>query len=75
MERYKNRSGNSGVVAYDAQGGAITVEFKGGKVYVYTYESTGRSTVERMKALAADGKGLSGFIAAHVGKAYADRLR
>jgi hypothetical protein len=73
MKRYKNLSGNSGVVAYKFDGDSITVQFEDG-VYQYTYASTGRSRVERMKVLAAAGTGLSTFIARYVRDAYAAKF-
>jgi hypothetical protein len=75
MDRYRNLSGHSGVIAYEAARNSITVEFQDGAVYLYNYQSTGRSKVEQMKALASAGRGLSTFIARHVGNAYAEKLR
>lgn len=74
MERYKNTSGNSGVVAYEIGRDSIAVEFEDGVTYLYTYKSAGRSNIERMKALAATGSGLSTFIVRHVRKAYAAKF-
>jgi hypothetical protein len=71
LERYGNLSGNSGVVAYEIARESVTVEFQDGGMYLYTYQSAGRYNVEHMKVLAASGRGLSAFIARHVGKAYA----
>ena len=75
MERYRNLSGNSGVVAYRAGRDSIAVQFEDGAIYLYTVGSAGRSNIEQMKALAASGRGLSTFIARHVRKAYAAKLR
>jgi hypothetical protein len=75
MERYRNLSGNSGVVAYRIARDAITVEFEDGGLYLYTVESAGALNIERMKALAAAGRGLSTFIVRHVRDAYAAKLR
>jgi hypothetical protein len=75
MKRYKNLNGNSGVVAYKAGATSITVQFEDGAVYLYTYASAGRIAIERMKVLAATGKGLSTYIARYVRNAYAARLR
>jgi len=66
MRRYANRSGNSGVVAYELGKDSITVEFTGGHRYRYTADSAGASNIENMQALAADGRGLAGFISQHV---------
>jgi hypothetical protein len=75
MVRYKNASGNSGVVAYEIGRDSIAVEFEDGAIYLYTYQSAGRSNIEEMKSLAAAGRGLSTFIVRCVRKAYAAKLR
>lgn len=75
MTRYKNLHGNSGVTAYEIGRASITVEFGDGGRYLYTYESAGRTRIERMKLLARAGTGLSAFISRHVRDAYAARLR
>lgn len=71
MERYRDLSGNSGVVAYHLGHDSILVQFKNGSRYLYTYASTGPSDVDHMKRLAEKGKGLATFISRHVGKRYA----
>jgi hypothetical protein len=75
MQPYKNLSGNSGVVAYEAGGDSIIVEFEDGAIYRYTADSAGGANIEIMKQLAREGRGLSTFIVRHVRKAYAARLR
>ena len=75
MKRYANRSGNSGVVAYQVGTDSITVEFVDGQHYLYTYESAGADNVEHMKVLAAQGQGLSGFISKTVRNDYASKYR
>jgi|GEM_PF-121704 len=64
METYKNLGGNSGVVAYLIGDDSIVVRFASGQhtFYRYTYASAGSEAVERMKSLAAAGRGLNGFI-------------
>lgn len=74
MKQYKNLSGNSGIITYETADEAILVEFQDGRQYLYTYQSTGRSKVEQMKTLAADGKGLCTFISRHVRDAYVTGL-
>lgn len=71
MERYGNQSGDSGVVAYEVGDRSITVRFRGGATYLYTYASAGEQAVERMKRLAASGRGLSSFISRSVKDHYA----
>jgi hypothetical protein len=75
MERYKNLSRNSGVVAYEIGRDSVTVKFQDGATYLYTYASAGESNVEQMKVLAVTGRGLSTFIARHARMAYAAKLR
>ena len=74
MERYKNRSNESGVVAYKIGRGSITVEFLGGETYLYTDKSAGADNITQMKQLAQDGAGLSTFISQHVHNAFAQKL-
>lgn len=73
MQQYQNRSGNSGVVAFDTGPDFIQVQFVGGETYLYTYASTGADVVERMKTLAQQGLGLSTFISQTVKTAYATK--
>jgi hypothetical protein len=75
MEPYKNLGGDSDVVAYEIGSDSITVEFRDGAIYVYNYQSTGKTDVEQMKTLAVAGQGLNGFISRVVGKRYAAKLK
>jgi hypothetical protein len=75
MEKYKNLSGNSGVIAYTFGEYSITVQFSDGEVYQYTYESAGKRNVEKMKKLAIAGKGLSSFISRTVKERYAEKVK
>ena len=74
MTRYRNRNGNSGVVAYALGKDSITLKFDAGGVYEYTAASAGRTNIDRMKALAADGRGLAAFVARNVRERYARKL-
>jgi hypothetical protein len=67
---YKNLAGDSGVAAYECGGDWIAVRFRSGDTYRYTYGSAGRNRIERMKALAEKGAGLSTFISKHAADAY-----
>ena len=75
LHRYANRSGHSGVAAYAARGDGILVEFSDGKLYFYSLAVPGRHHVERMKALAEAGAGLSSYISRQVGRRFAARVR
>ena len=74
MKPYGNRSGGSGVVAYEIEDRAILIRFQGGDTYRYTYERTGQFEVEKMKRLAESGKGLSSYISRMVGDRYDEKL-
>ncbi|WP_312516804.1 hypothetical protein [Massilia sp.] len=78
MQRYSNRSGESGIVAYeigkDPKEPAIIVEFLGGDRYLYTGHSAGVENIARMQELAHEGQGLSTFISRHVRERYARKL-
>jgi len=75
VERYANRSRNSGVVAFEIAADSITVKFVDGNKYLYTYDSAGAENVDHMKQLALRGEGLSGFISATVRDRYARKFR
>ncbi len=76
MEKYKNISGKSKVNTYeiDTEEDSITVKFQTDGTYVYNYQSTGASNIEKMKTLALKGKGLDSFISRFVKQRYAKRL-
>lgn len=58
-----NPKSTRGVKAYEAGEDYIIISFHNGSYdYKYTYESAGKVTIEVMKKLAAEGKGLAAFI-------------
>ncbi len=75
MERYKNLSGDSGVVQYQLSEGAILVQFTDGSLYEYTDESAGGNEIATMHRLAVAGRGLSSFISTTVRKNYSRKIR
>ena len=75
MERYRNRGGDSGIVAYEKGPDSITVKFSDGSVYLYTNQSAGSANIEHMKRLSITGEGLNSFINRWVKKGYARKLR
>lgn len=75
MMPYANRSGNSGVVSFEIAEDSISIEFRDGHTYQYTYSSAGQRNVERMKRLARNGQGLSTFISQNVKNDYARKWR
>lgn len=70
MKLYQNKSGNSGVFAYETGRTFIRIQFLEGARYTYSYKSASKEHVEQMKLLAEEGKGLSGYISRHVKDAY-----
>ena len=67
MPVYSNKRENSPVTNYEIHGDAITVRFKGGNSYTYSYNGpAGKYHVDEMKALAAKGAGLSAYITQNV---------
>jgi hypothetical protein len=75
MVRYRNLSGDSGVVAYEIGSDWIDVKFQDGWIYRYSYASAGPFHVEIMKGLAKDGRGLSTYVVRNVRKSYASKRR
>jgi hypothetical protein len=70
MQPYPNLSNGSGVSAYEIGADYIIVQFHRGRPYRYSYASAGEHHVERMKELAASGRGLSTYISQHVHNQY-----
>jgi hypothetical protein len=69
-ERYRNLNGDSGVTYYAIGSDFIAVQFQDPNVYIYDNIRPGLAHVERMKALAAGGRGLGSYISQHVRKAF-----
>ena len=74
MPRYKNLSGHSGVVAYEIAPDSIALTFVNGDRYLYSVDRPGRADVDRMKAFAKAGRGLSTFVSQHVRGNYDRKL-
>ncbi|ADW72604.1 MULTISPECIES: hypothetical protein [Rahnella] len=62
MEKYQNRGGNSGIVAFTTTEDSITVKFKDGWHYIYNSIRPGVTDVDHMIAMAKAGSGLHGYI-------------
>ena len=75
MKRYRNLSGDSGVVAYKLTPASIVVQFGDGWKYEYTDRDVGPAAMAMMHRLAASRRGLSGFISTTVRKGYARKFR
>lgn len=75
MKRYEDITGTSGITAYEIKDESITIEFSRGSVYIYTYSSTGKRNIEKMKKLALAGKGLSTYISRNIKDKYETKIR
>jgi hypothetical protein len=65
LQRYANRSGNSGVPAFRIFDHAIVVQFGGGAVCRYSKASAGSRHLATPKQLARASAGLATFITQH----------
>jgi len=65
MQRYRNRSGTSGVREFEIGSDFIVLRWASPKLYTYSYESVGKQNVEEMKRLALRGSHLNKFINEH----------
>ncbi|MBW8760206.1 MAG: hypothetical protein JF586_21665 [Burkholderiales bacterium] len=74
MPRYRNLDGHSGVLRFETTPDSITLTFVDGDRYVYTHARPGRADVDRMKALAQAGRGLSTYVARQVRERYERKL-
>ena len=74
MKSYENVGGESAIVAFESGDDSITVEFRDGSIYLFTYRSAGSANVEQMKKYAVFGHGLNGFISRFVGMESGTRL-
>lgn len=66
MEKYANRSGQSGISAYEVGLDYIRIRFSSRAIYQYSYRKAGRYHVENMKKLAVRGSGLNSYINSNV---------
>ncbi|CAH2927168.1 MAG: FIG00464195: hypothetical protein [uncultured Paraburkholderia sp.] len=64
MQRYGNRSGISGVVAYEIGEDFVAARFNSGTTYWYSNTSVGVEHLAALKRLAR-GKGLGTYISQH----------
>ena len=64
MTPYCNLSGESNVVSYEITEDSIHVVFRSGthRNYLYNSVKPGRATVDQMKSLAEQGRGLNSYI-------------
>ena len=74
MKKYKGKSGNNGVTAYEILEKKIILEFKYKDLYLYDYTKPGKKHVEQMKILAEDGKGLTKYVNQNVRDNYKEKI-
>jgi hypothetical protein len=67
MKRYNDRSGASGILAYNIGKDFIEIKFKTEPSFIYIYSNklNGKKHIDAMKKLAAHGEGLSTYISQH----------
>jgi hypothetical protein len=73
MEPYANASGKSAITQFEAGADFIKIKIKRKGTYLYTYGTTGREHVDKMKELAKQGRGLSRYISSVVKGRYASK--
>ena len=66
MQPYRDKHGDSGIVAYETGPESITVRFHQGGTYLYDGVKPGARHVAEMKRLAWAGEGLNTYINQHV---------
>ena len=74
MPLYKNTSKNSGIISYSIGANYIKIVFKDGEAYLYSHKSAGKTHINKLKALAKEGKGLTTYINQHVKEKYESKL-
>ena len=65
MHRYRNWSGTSGILGYEAGLDFIRVWWEEDNPYTYTYATVGEVHVEEMRRLAKNGSHLNAYINKH----------
>lgn len=68
-------SKKSGIAAYTYSSDRISIKFRSGSIYEYTYSSAGKRNIEKMKKLADKGSGLNSFINKKVRHKYSKKQR
>lgn len=74
MQPYANKSGISGIKAFELDDDAIVVWFASGEGYRYAAERPGKAHVEAMRQHAMEGVGLATYINRYVRDEYAEKL-
>ncbi len=66
MKKYGNKSGNSGIFAYELGIGFIRIKFVDGTIYRYTQQMIGLEYFNKMCLLAQSDRGLNTFISLYI---------
>lgn len=74
MQPYVDRSGRSGIVAYELGDSWIKIRFRDGDTYLYDANQPGAAHVRAMARLARAGAGLNTYISRHVRDRFAGKL-
>ncbi len=74
MLRYKSKNEDAGVWAYETGADFIKLRFRDGRTYLYDYNKPGKIAVNKMKKLAATGKGLTTYVNQQVRENYSRKL-
>jgi hypothetical protein len=74
MQQYSDSRGRSGVLGYDVGNDFVTVHFKDGSAYKYTYESAGARVVGQMKRFAKKGSHLNAYINKNARNRYSEKI-
>jgi len=75
FERYKDLSGDGGIIAYLILESAIIILFNNGYMYLYNYRKPGKEHIDQMKKFAKAGKGLKTYINQKVRDNYSDKFK
>lgn len=75
MKPYKNKSGNSGIKAYENLDGGIKIQFVDGSIYLYNHKFNGERAIRIMKALAEKGIGLTTYINQEIRENFAEKIQ
>lgn len=73
MQPYANKSGKSGIVAYEITADSIIVQFRDDWKYVYNTVTPGAVMLAQLKNLAQAGSGLNSYISSTVKKNFANK--
>lgn len=74
LQRYGTSNHEAGVTEFALLPDAILLLFHNGAAYLYTNDVPGAMHVERMRALATQGRGLNTYVSRFVGKHFAQML-